>query len=73
MFYDEASILQAGRETAATQLDIPLTRKVGSGNPKELPFKQNKTAEPLNQNNSAVSVCAPISPWNNSISPQTTE
>lgn len=71
VFYDEASILQADGDTVATQPDVPLTRKVGPGNSKGRPFKQNKTADPLNQNNSAVSVWALISPWDYSISPQT--
>lgn len=73
MFYNEASSLQADGDTVATQPDVPLTSKAGSGNSKELPFKQNKTANPLKQNNSAVSVWAVISPCDNSISPQTTE
>lgn len=50
MFYDKESILQADRDTVSTQPDVPLTRNVGLGASKEFPFKQNKTADPLNQN-----------------------
>jgi len=73
MFYDEAPILQADGDTLATQPDVPLTTTGGSRNSKGLSFKQNKTTDPLSQNNSAVSVWALISPWDNSISPQTTK
>lgn len=58
MFYDEASVLQADRDTVATQPGVPLTRKVGSGNSKGLPFKQKKTADPLNRI-IQLSVCGP--------------
>lgn len=67
MFYDEASILQADRDTVATQLDVPPTRKAGSQNSNELSFKQNKAADPLNQQ----PVCRALtSPWNNFIFPK---
>lgn len=56
MFCDKESILQADRDT--TQPDVPLTRNVGLGACKEFPFKQNKTADSLNQNTWAISVWA---------------
>lgn len=50
MFYIKESILQADRDTVATQPDVLLSWNAGLGTCKEFSFKQNKTADPLNQN-----------------------